>query len=60
VFADSEFNHGGWTLALKQAPETIVPRGLSKADRTVKINRLAKTVTLVDLAGYDERMEVAG
>lgn len=57
VFADGEFNHGGWTLALKQAPQTIVPRELSKADKTVKINRVAKTVTLVDLAGYDERME---
>ncbi|KQR30144.1 hypothetical protein ASF91_15110 [Rhizobium sp. Leaf155] len=57
VFADSEFNHGGWTLALKQAPASIVPRNLCKADKTVKINRLAKTVTLVDLVGYDDRME---
>jgi hypothetical protein len=54
VFADSEFNHGGWTLALKQAPQTVVPRNLSKAEKTVKINRLPKTVTLVDLQGYDE------
>ncbi|MCZ4076249.1 hypothetical protein [Agrobacterium sp. LMR679] len=60
VFADSEFNHGGWTLALKQAPQTIVPRELSKADKTVKINRLAKTVTLVDLAGYDAWMDSSG
>jgi hypothetical protein len=37
-------------LALKQAPETVVLR-VDKALRTVKINRLAKTVTLVDLKG---------
>lgn len=57
VFADSEFNHGGWTLAMKQAAASIVPRNLCKADKTVKINRLAKTVTLIDLLGYDNRME---
>lgn len=58
VFADSEFNHGGWTLALKQAPQTIVPRGLTKALKTVKINRTAKTCTLIDLEGYDAMMAV--
>lgn len=58
IFADSEFNHGGWTLALKQAPESIVPRNLTKAHKTVKINRMPKTVSLVDLAGYDAMMAV--
>lgn len=53
LFADSDFHHGGWTLALRQAPETVVPKGLEKAEKTVKINRVAKTVTLVDLTGFD-------
>ncbi|NTE67345.1 hypothetical protein G6M85_17205 [Agrobacterium tumefaciens] len=46
------------------APEAAIHVGgvieRAKADKTVKINRVAKTVTLVDLAGYDERMEAAG
>ncbi|WP_377299637.1 hypothetical protein [Rhizobium sp. SGZ-381] len=54
LFADKEFHHGGWTLALGQAPETIVPRALTPAEKTVKINRAAKVCKLVDLAGYDE------
>ncbi|CDZ67645.1 Putative nucleoside-triphosphatase [Neorhizobium galegae bv. orientalis] len=57
LFADSDFHKGGWTLALRQAPETVVPRDLTKALKTVKINRLPKTVTLVDLKGYDAWME---
>ena len=54
IFHDGEFNHGGWTLALKQAPETIVPRGLERRFTNVDINRLTKDCVLVDLAGYDE------
>lgn len=61
LFADSDFHHGGWTLALKQAPETVVLRTASgeegKRLKTVKINRLSKTCTLVDLKGYDAWME---
>lgn len=63
IFHDGEFNHGGWTLALKQAPETIVPRGLERRFTNVDINRLTKDCVLVDLAGYDEwtgRAEVEG
>lgn len=56
LFGDSEFNQGGWTQALKQAPEAIVPR-CDKRLKTVKINRVAKTVTLVDLKGYDAWVE---
>lgn len=54
IFEAGEFNHGGWTLALKQAPETIVPRGLERRFTNVDINRLTKDCVLVDLAGYDE------
>lgn len=54
LFADKEFNHGGWTLALRQAPENVVPRNLDDAARTVKINRASRKVTLVDLKGYDD------
>ncbi len=54
IFHDGEFNHGGWTLALKQAPETIVPRGLERRFTNVDINRLTKDCVLVDLAGYDD------
>jgi hypothetical protein len=53
LFGDSEFSRGGWTQALRLGPESVVPRGLTKAAKTVKINRTAKTCTLVDLAGYD-------
>lgn len=54
LFADKEFAQGGWTLALRQAPETIVPRNLDEAARSLKINRAPKKVTLVDLKGYDD------
>ncbi len=54
IFADSEFNHGGWTLALKQAPETIVLRGLERRFTNVDIDRVTKDCVLVHLAGYDE------
>ncbi|MCT7662339.1 hypothetical protein [Shinella kummerowiae] len=53
LFADSEFSRGGWTQALRLGPSHIIPRDLSKTAKTVKINRAAKTCTLVDLAGYD-------
>lgn len=53
LFADKEFHHGGWTMALRQAPEDVVPQKLDKAEKTLKINRVAKTVTLVDLKAFD-------
>lgn len=53
LFQDSEFSRGGWTQALRLGPDEIIPRSLTKAAKTVKINRTAKTCTLVDLAGYD-------
>lgn len=60
LFADSDFHNGGWTLALKQAPETIVIRTAGeegKRLKTLKISRASKTCTLVDLKGYDAWME---
>jgi hypothetical protein len=53
LFYDGEFNHGGWTMALKQAPDSIVLRGLERKFTNVDINRLTKDCLLVDLAGYD-------
>lgn len=53
IFETSEFNHGGWVHALRQAPGDIVPRGLDKKLSTVKINHVAKAVLLVDLKAYD-------
>lgn len=52
LFADSDYLRGGWTMALKQAPEGVVLRQPDK--QVVKINRLAKKVTLVDLKGFDK------
>lgn len=57
LFADSDYHRGGWTAALVQAPETIIPRGLDKRLKTVSINRAKKTCMLLDLQGYDEWME---
>lgn len=54
IFEGTDYLKGGWTLALKQAPETVVPRGLVKAVQNVKINRLTKFCTIVDLKGYDD------
>lgn len=53
IFGDSNFHNGGWTLALQQAPEAIVPRKLERKFTNVDINRLTKDCVLVDLAGYD-------
>ncbi len=53
LFANTDYNKGVWTQALRQAPETVVPPGLEKKHYTVKINRVAKFCTIVDLAGYD-------
>ena len=49
LFAGSDFHKGGWTLALKlkQAPETEV----------LSVDKALKTVTLVDLKGYDAWVE---
>ncbi len=54
IFFGSDYHSGGWTLALKQAPVPVVPRGLDRRYQNVKINRLTKFCTIVDLAGYDE------
>ncbi|WFS02203.1 hypothetical protein [Rhizobium tumorigenes] len=60
VFEATDYLKGGWTLALKQAPETVVVRGLDKAMKTIKINRMAKHCTIVDLKGYDDWAEPEG
>lgn len=61
LFADTDYHHGGWTLALRQAPETIVlrlpPGNEGKRLKNVRINRAVKNCTLVDLQGYDAWVE---
>lgn len=54
IFAESEFASGVWTDALHLGPADIIPRGLAKAMKTVKINRASKTCVLVDLQAYDK------
>ncbi len=53
IFQDTDFYDGGWSNALKQAPETVVLRGLGNK-QVVKIQRVAKHCLLVDLAAYDK------
>ncbi|MDW5313738.1 hypothetical protein [Rhizobium sp. PL01] len=53
LFAETDFHRGGWTHALKQAPETIVLQNLDRRFTNVDINRQTRDCILVDLAGYD-------
>ncbi len=53
VFQDSDFLEGGWSMALKQAPDHIVLRGLGNK-QVVKIDRSVTHCRLVDLAAYDK------
>lgn len=53
IFKDTDYHSGGWANVLKQAPEEVVPRGLDKRWRNIKINRMAKNCLLVDLKAYD-------
>ncbi|PZU23930.1 MAG: hypothetical protein DI589_06645 [Shinella sp.] len=54
IFTDSDFHNGGWSMALRQAPETVVLQNLERKWTNVDINRLTKDCILVDLAGYDD------
>lgn len=56
IFQDTEFQEGGWSTALKQAPESVVLRGGGN-NQVVKIQRVAKHCLLVDLAAYDRFVE---
>lgn len=56
IFQDTEFLEGGWSTALKQAPDSVVLRGLGNK-QVVKIQRVAKHCLLVDLAAYDRFVE---
>lgn len=49
IFGDTDFHKGGWYLALKQAPKSIVLPA-----RKVKINGLAKHCLLVDLEAFEQ------
>lgn len=46
--------HGGWTLALRQAPESVTLRNLEARYGLIDIARASRRCVLVDLAGYDE------
>lgn len=51
IFQETDFYEGGWSMALKQAPEDVVRRGAQA--KTVKIQRSPIHCLLVDLAAYD-------
>jgi len=53
IFQETDFYEGGWWNALKQAPESIVLRGLEQRHHTVKIDKVAKFCLLIDLGAYD-------
>ncbi|NDV87053.1 hypothetical protein GTW51_10100 [Aurantimonas aggregata] len=56
IFGDTEFQGGGWTIALKQGPKEVVRRG-GKDDKrlhNIKINGSTKWCLLVDLVEYDK------
>lgn len=53
LFARTDYARGVWTQALRQAPEMVAPPGLERKHYMVKINRQAKSCTIIDLAGYD-------
>ena len=55
IFQDTDFFEGGWSMALKQAPEGVVRQGTRA--KVVKIQRVAKYCLLVDLAAYDKLSE---
>ncbi len=59
IFQDSDFLEGGWSTALKQAPETIVLRGLGNK-QIQKIDRSPTHCLLIDLAAYDKHVEGKG
>lgn len=58
IFQDTDFYEGGWTNALKQAPEDLVLRGPDA--KSVKIQRMAKHCLLIDLAVFDRLQESEG
>ncbi|MBO6893408.1 MAG: hypothetical protein JJ866_15805 [Roseibium sp.] len=59
IFHDSEFQDGGWSTALTQAPEDVVLRGGGNK-QVVKIQRVAKHCLLVDLSAYDRLVAKGG
>lgn len=41
IFGDIDYHKGGWSQALKQAPDAVVPRRLERRHQVVKITCLA-------------------
>lgn len=49
IFQDTDFYDGGWSNALKQAPEGVIVEA-----RTWKIQRVPKHCLMIDLKAYDK------
>jgi len=54
IFDGTDYHRGGWTVALKQAPENIVLRRIERRHMQVKINRINQMCSIIDLSAYDE------
>ncbi|MBB3386000.1 MULTISPECIES: hypothetical protein [unclassified Rhizobium] len=54
IFDGTDYHRGGWTVALKQAPENIVLRRIERKHLQVKINRINQMCSIIDLEAYDE------
>lgn len=53
IFGDGPYREGGWIVALKQAPEAVVPRKLSNG-YVNRISKVAHRCLLVDIAAYEK------
>jgi hypothetical protein len=53
IFDGTDYHRGGWTVALKQAPDNIVLRRIERKHLQVKINRINQMCSIIDLEAYD-------
>jgi hypothetical protein len=58
IFEGTDYHHGGWTQALRQAPDEIVPRALEHRHQVIKINKISRRCVLVDMAAYERLVGV--
>jgi hypothetical protein len=54
IFEGTDYYRGGWTVALKQAPESIVLRRIDRKFLQLKINKINQMCSIIDLQAYDE------
>lgn len=57
LFADTEWQSGGWWQALKQAPADIVIRNAERRQQNIKINGTTRLCLLVDMAAFAAYVE---